>query len=88
MESALQKRIQNQSRVHSSLYTMNISSLNNKINKNNEGIKHSSYERYLLRKKGNILSSQNKKISTTPVSGNKTQSLPISSYVSDNCLHC
>ena len=39
-ETKVQKNILYQSHVHSSLYTMNISTLNNTINNNNEGIKY------------------------------------------------
>ena len=42
-----QKKIQNQCNVHSSLYTMEFSTLHNYTNNSNEGKKHSSYDRRL-----------------------------------------
>lgn len=49
--------------VGQSLYIQNISSLNSKINNNNEGNKHNSYARYLMRKKGAIFSKDDSSIS-------------------------
>ena len=47
----IQKTILKQNEVGQSLYIQNIASLNNTINGKNEGIKHDSYQRYLLKKK-------------------------------------
>ena len=42
-QEIIQKRIDNRVRVLSSLYTMNFSVLNNKVNNQNIGAKHNSY---------------------------------------------
>ena len=42
-----QKRIDNRVRVSSSLYTLHLSALNNKVNNENIGAKHNSYHRRL-----------------------------------------
>ncbi len=76
-----QKKIQNQTGVHQSQYMQNINALNNKINNTNSGIKHSSYERYLNKKKGNVLINLEKKNANTPVIGNKTQSVFLSNKI-------
>ena len=55
-----QKTILKQNRVMQSLYTRNISALNNTINNNNEGVKHGSYKRYLDNKVGKTLSKLDK----------------------------
>lgn len=85
--NGLQKNIQKQSGVSQSLYMYNITSMNNSINHNNEGKKHDSYQRYLLKKKGHVFSKQENRIET-PGSGNKTNSLNISSKINDNCTFC
>ncbi len=82
MES-LQKKILNQSRISQSLYIQNIASLNNTINNNNEGKKHDSYARYLMKKKGCILS--NKKDYGVTLKGNKSSNQVISNY-SKKCI--
>ena len=81
-----QKNIQNQSRVSSSLYTMNISALNRTVNTTNEGVKHGSYERYLNAKKGKLMSKlvKNTNTSVNPISGNKTKPFTLTSY-NKNC---
>ena len=73
-----QRAILKQSMVMSSLYTMNIASMNTSINTSNEGNKHDSYERYLMKKKGNVLSQQSKIIDTS-AKGNKTKSYALGS---------
>ena len=72
--NSLQKIIQNQSGVSQSLYMCNITSINNTINNNNEGVKYDSYQRYLLKKKGVVFSKQ--------------ESLNISSEINKNCNFC
>ena len=83
-QNKVQKEILRQKGVHSSQYMQNIASLNNTINNTNVGRKLNSYDRYLLKKKGNVLSQQGKKISNA-VKGNKTKSLQVSSYFNNNC---
>ena len=83
-ETKVQRSILYQAHVHSSLYTMNISTLNNKINNNNEGIKFNSYDRYLNKKKGKVFSQQGKKVDNA-TQGNKTQSLSLSSKSNCSC---
>lgn len=87
MSETVQKKIQKQTNVHQSLYLLNKSSLNNTINNNNEGKKYNSYDRYLLKKKGKVLSQHGKVISTNPKQGNKTKSLSITS-LNKNCNFC
>ena len=84
----IQKSILHQSKVSQSLYIQNISSLNNTINIKNEGVKHDSYQRYLLKKKGKVFTNQANKISNTPISGNKTQSFSLTRKVNSNCNFC
>jgi len=86
--NSLQKIIQNQSGVSQSLYMCNITSINNTINNNNEGVKYDSYQRYLLKKKGVVFSKQESIIQTPPKYGNKTNSLNISSEINKNCNFC
>ena len=81
-----QKQIQKQSSVPQSLYLSNINSLNSIINNKNEGKKHDSYQRYLLKKKGKVFSNQDTK-TQLPIYGNKKSSLNISSYY-NNCNFC
>jgi hypothetical protein len=50
-QNNFQKKIQRQVQVPQSLYISSLSSLNNVINTSNQGVKYSSYERYLLKKK-------------------------------------
>lgn len=83
-ETKVQKNILYQSHVHSSLYTMNISTLNNTINNNNEGIKYNSYDRYLNKKKGKVFSKQGQKVEQ-PKQGNKTKSFSLSSKSNCSC---
>lgn len=83
-----QKQIQKQTGVSQSLYIYNITSINNNTNNRNEGKKHDSYQRYLLKKKGIVFSKQGNIIETPPDYGNKTTSLNISSKVNDNCDFC
>ena len=86
--NSLQKIIQNQSGGSQSLYMCNITSINNTINNNNEGVKYDSYQRYLLKKKGVVFSKQESIIQTPPKYGNKTNSLNISSEINKNCNFC
>ena len=82
--SETQKKILNQIGVSQSQYMQNITSLHNHIENTNEGIKNSSYERYLNRKKGKVLSNKGK-ISSEPLYGNKTQSVSLTSKIISNC---
>ena len=75
---AKQKEIQNQTSVHQSQYLDNVTMLNNTINNTNEGVKYSSYQRYLNKRKGNIITNQGSLIET-PVIGNKSRSFFLSS---------
>ena len=84
----IQKSILHQSKVSQSLYIQNISSLNNNINTNNEGVKYDSYQRYLLKKKRKVFTNQSNKKSTTPLQGNKTQSFSLTNKVNNNCNFC
>lgn len=85
-QNSIQKQIQNQVHVSQSLYSSTKSSLNSYINNSNEGKKHDSYERYLLKKKGKVVSQYGKKIDV-PLHGNKSQSLGLTSY-NNNCNLC
>ena len=76
-----QKKILKQVGVSQSQYMQNITSLHSHIENTNEGVKNSSYERYLNRKKGKVLSNQDNKISDDPIYGNKTQSIPLTSKI-------
>ena len=58
--------------------------LNRTINNNNEGVKHNSYDRYLLNKKGKMASKLSTITSPIPIKGNKTRAFTISSY-NNNC---
>ena len=87
-KESVQKTILKQNSVHQSLYIQNISALNNKINNENEGKKYDSYQRYLLKKKGMVLTQHGKKVAPTPVYGNKTKSLSITSKNNSNCDLC
>ena len=53
-QEIIQKRINKQVRVPSSMYTMSFSTLNNTINNNNEGKKHDSYQRRLNNLKNRV----------------------------------
>ena len=79
--TTIQKQIQNQARVHSSLYTMEFSTLHNSINNSNEGKKHSSYDRRLRSLKQSVLKNNKTCVnsSVTPLHGNKKQPYLISS---------
>lgn len=83
-EKKVQRSLLYQAHVHSSLYTMNISTLNNKINNTNEGIKYNSYDRYLNKKKGKVFSKQGTKVES-PIQGNKTKSISLSSKTNCSC---
>tara|TARA_Y100000768_G_scaffold388697_1_gene386270 strand:- start:2299 stop:2670 length:372 start_codon:yes stop_codon:yes gene_type:complete len=84
-----QKRIWNQVRAQASLYTMNLASLNvaaNTDNKNTIAVKHNSYDRYLARKKGGyLLTDEN---ITNPKEGNKNKMYGMISNVNRNCSIC
>ncbi len=79
--TTIQKQIQNQARVHSSLYTMEFSTLHNSINNSNEGKKHSSYDRRLRSLKQSVLKNNKTCINTSvsPLYGNKKQPYLLSS---------
>ena len=64
-----QKIIQNQVRVPSNLYTMNIATLTAANDTNTTIQKHDSYQRYLARKKGNNLKTDTNIVN--PIKGNK-----------------
>lgn len=64
MYSSNAKKIVNQSKVSQSEYISNISSSNNTINNNNEGVKYGSYHRYMAKKKGIVLSNNSIRISS------------------------
>ena len=83
--SETQKRILNQTSVSQSQYLQNISALHSHVDNTNEGVKNGSYERFLNRKKGKVLSNQGKSISTTPSIGNKTQSVSLTSKNTSDC---
>lgn len=87
--SEVQKTILRQNRVPGSLYIQNIAALNHSIQTSNEGVKHGSYDRYLLKKKGILYSKQGTKQATTPLKGNKTQSFSLTSQMnSSKCTFC
>tara|TARA_A100001011_G_scaffold131040_1_gene138103 strand:- start:4703 stop:4975 length:273 start_codon:yes stop_codon:yes gene_type:complete len=83
--SETQKIIMKQTGVSQSQYLQNIASLHSHIDTTNEGIKNASYERYLNRKKGKVLSNQGKTIAQTALSGNKTQSLSLTNKNTSDC---
>ncbi len=87
-KESVQKTILNQNRVHQSLYIQNVASLNNTINNQNEGKKYDSYQRYLLKKKGKVLTQHGKKVASTPVYGNKTKSMSVTNKNNLNCDLC
>lgn len=80
----VQKIIQNQVRVHSSLYTMQLSALNNTVNNDNVGAKHGSYERRLQKLKYNTMLKSRSETEKSASTGNKTKSHNITSYI-DSC---
>ena len=89
----IQKRIQNQVRVPSSMYTMNFAALNSRINNNNVGVKYDSYQRRLnkLKQKNNKKRFINRlKNSNIPLIGNKASDYEIvsSNINADNYLSC
>lgn len=77
-KTATQKNILKQSGVSQSQYLQNIASLHSSINNVNEGIKNDSYERYLNKKKGRVFANQAKS-NSSPVIGNKTDSISLTS---------
>lgn len=83
--SETQKRILKQTGVSQSQYLQNIASLHSSVNESNEGIKNNSYERYLNRKKGKVLSNQGKNVASEPAMGNKTQSVSLTSKNTSDC---
>ena len=87
-KDSTQKTILKQNKVHQSLYIQNIAALNNTINNTNEGQKYGSYERYLLKKKGKIFTQHGKREDETPLYGNKTKSLSLTSKNNSNCDFC
>ena len=84
-QDAIQKEIMKQKGVSSSQYQEHKSSFNNIIERTNEGVKHGSYQRYIDKKKGKVLSNQGKMVAATPKIGNKTKSVPLTSYASYKC---
>lgn len=84
--SESQKKILKQTGVSQSQYLQNIASLHSHIDNTNEGIKNASYERYLNRKKGKIISNQGKTVASEPSVGNKTQSMSLTSKVTSDCV--
>ena len=74
----IQKRIQNQVRVPSSMYTMNFAALNSVINNNNVGVKHNSYQRRLNKLKQRVINCSTNN-AQAPLKGNKTRSYNIKS---------
>tara|TARA_Y100000992_G_scaffold189035_1_gene128029 strand:- start:322 stop:621 length:300 start_codon:yes stop_codon:yes gene_type:complete len=82
---SIQKEIMKQKGVSSSQYHQNKNSLNSTIQNQNEGSKHGSYQRYLDKKKGKVISNQGKTIASTPQYGNKTNSMSLTSYAIENC---
>ena len=83
-----QKTILRQNKVSQSLYIQNVASLNNTVYTKNEGVKHDSYQRYLLKKKGKVFSKQGSVQSSTPIQGNKTQSFSLTSKMNAMCDFC
>jgi hypothetical protein len=83
--SEIQKNILNQTGVSQSQYLQNIAALHSHIDNTNEGIKNASYERYLNRKKGKVISNQGKTVASEPSIGNKTQSVSLTSKVTSDC---
>ena len=86
-EVQTQKDILNQNKVGQSLYIQNVASLTNYVNTSNEGVKHDSYQRYLLKKKGKLFTNQENSVSSTPKYGNKRQSFSLTSK-QNNCDFC
>lgn len=84
----VQKTILKQNRTQQSLYIQTIASLNNTTNTANEGKKHDSYQRYLMKKKGKVFSKQGNVVASEPVYGNKTQSVTLSSKNNTKCDFC
>jgi hypothetical protein len=80
----IQRRIQNQVRVHSSLYTMQLSALNNTVNNDNVGVKHGSYERRLQKLKYNNMMKSKDETEQSAIIGGKTKSYNITSHI-DSC---
>ena len=77
----IQKRIQNQVRVPSSMYTMNFAALNSVINNNNVGKKHDSYQRRLNKLKQRNIVENTLTDSESPLKGNKSKSYNITPCV-------
>ena len=82
-----QKNILKQNKVGQSLYIQTVASLNNTINNENEGKKYDSYQRYLMKKKGKVLSKQSTIVATKAKYGNKTNSIGLSSKA-NSCDFC
>ena len=80
---SIQKEIMKQKMVSSSQYQDNKRSLYDVINNSNEGVKHGSYQRFLDKKKGKVISNQERLIASTPKIGNKTKSV---SLITTECL--
>ena len=83
--SSSQKEILKQTGVSQSQYLQNIAALHSHIDNTNEGIKNASYERYLNRKKGKVISNQGKTTTSAPSFGNKTQSVSLTSKNTSDC---
>ena len=87
-KESIQKTILKQNKVDQSLYIQNIASLNHIINNTNEGQKYGSYERYLLKKKGKVFTQHGKREAASPLYGNKTKSLSLTSKNNIHCTFC
>ena len=83
-----QKNIQKQNKVGQSLYIQTIASLNNTIEKTNEGVKYDSYQRYLLKKKEKYFPNKKALFWNTPNYGNKTKSFSLTNKTNSNCDFC
>ena len=80
------KKKYNVKSVFSRHYTMSLSSLHNKIDTNNVGVKHNSYHRRIQKLKNNlrIKNEQSNSLShlSTPIQGNKSKTYEIISNFS------
>lgn len=94
-QEIIQKRINKQVRVPSSMYTMSFSTLNNTINNNNEGKKHDSYQRRLNNLKNRVrtqIKISDVKTNNEPKQGNKNKAfcigsckLDVDNYLQEQC---
>ena len=94
-QEIIQKRINKQVRVPSSMYTMSFSTLNNIINNKNEGVKHDSYQRRLNNLKNKVrtqIKISDAKTNDAPKQGYKNKAFCIGScnfdvdnYLQEQC---